>query len=153
MKAYFFYGSVHFRGEEEDASAVEAAAAGGEGTKYPALTQEEVEEWLEQIPIFAVTDANGAGVVLKPDSDTSVFYFFFSPQMANATLTQLKDSGAADMDLRISAFSLGKIWFKILNSEDKEVMVSFAYEYCFANVACFFAFMFINVVPCANVKL
>jgi len=85
------------------------------------MSTEEVEEWLSHIPVFAVTDSNGAGVVLKPDNTTSVFYFFMSPQMANATLQTLKGSNE-DMDLRISAFSLGKIWFKILNS-DKETEV------------------------------
>jgi len=90
-------------------------------TKFPAMTEDEVEEWLAHIPVFAVTDSKGSGVVLKPDDDTSVFYFFMSPQMANATLTQLKGSNE-DLDLRISAFSLGKIWFKILKN-DKSVEV------------------------------
>lgn len=85
------------------------------------MSQEEVEAWLENIPVFAVTDSKGAGVVLKPDANTSVFYFFLSPQMANATLHQLKESGASDdMDLRVSAFSLGKIWFRILNADDPQ---------------------------------
>ena len=92
---------------------------------YPAMTQEEVEEWLGHIPVFAVTDSNGAGVVLKPDNETSVFYFFMSPMMANATLQTLKGSNE-DMDLKIAAFSLGKIWFSVLNADkDKEVKVSF----------------------------
>eukprot|EP00591_Stephanopyxis_turris_P007728 CAMPEP_0195519252 /NCGR_PEP_ID=MMETSP0794_2-20130614/14540_1 /TAXON_ID=515487 /ORGANISM="Stephanopyxis turris, Strain CCMP 815" /LENGTH=345 /DNA_ID=CAMNT_0040648375 /DNA_START=37 /DNA_END=1074 /DNA_ORIENTATION=+ len=91
--------------------------------KFPAMTQEEVEEWLGHIPVFAVTDKNGAGVVLKPDDETSVFYFFMSPIMANATLTQLK-SANSELDLQVSAFSLGKIWFKILNAdEDAEVKI------------------------------
>lgn len=90
------------------------------------MTQDEIEEWLEHIPVFAVTDEQGQGVVLRPDDDTSVFYFFMSPLMANATLNQLKESSNAEsMDLRVSAFSLGKIWFNILNAgEDKEVLVS-----------------------------
>lgn len=71
-----------------------------------------------------MTDSKGQGVVLKPDDTTNVFYFFMSPVMANATLTQLK-SANEEMDLRVSAFSLGKIWFNILNAgEDKEVIVS-----------------------------
>jgi hypothetical protein len=91
---------------------------------YPAMTQEEVEEWLGHIPVFAVTDSNGAGVVLKPDDETSVFYFFMSPMMANATLNTLKGSNE-DMDLKIAAFSLGKIWFSVLNAgEDQEIKVS-----------------------------
>jgi hypothetical protein len=90
---------------------------------YPAMTQEEVEGWLEHIPVFAVTDANGAGVVLKPENDTSVFYFFLNPLQANATLQQLKSSNE-EMDLKVSAFSLGKIWFNLLNSDsEKEVML------------------------------
>ena len=90
------------------------------GEIFPALSQEEIEEWLGHIPLFAVTDANGAGVVLKPDNDTSVMYFFLSPQMANATLAQLKGTND-QLDLKISAFSLGKIWFKILNGDQSEI--------------------------------
>lgn len=89
----------------------------GSGETFPAMTQEEVEEWLGHIPVFAVTDSNGAGVVLKPDNTSSVMYFFLSPQMANATLTQLKSTNE-EIDLKISAFSLGKIWYKILNGEE-----------------------------------
>ena len=79
------------------------------------MTVEEIEDWMEHIPVFAVTDSNGAGVVLKPDDTTSVFYFFLNPLAANATMSQLK-SVNQDMDLKVSAFSLGKIWFKLLNS-------------------------------------
>jgi len=90
---------------------------------YPAMSQEEVEDWLAHIPVFAVTDSKGSGVILRPDNDTSVFYFFMSPMMANATLETLKSSNE-NMDLRISAFSLGKIWFKVLNSDNAtEVML------------------------------
>ena len=90
------------------------------GETFPAMSQEEIEEWLGHIPVFAVTDSNGAGVVLKPDNDTSVMYFFFSPQMANATLTQLVGTNE-NLDLKLSAFSLGKIWYKMLNNEDAEI--------------------------------
>jgi len=89
---------------------------------YPPLTTEEIEEWLSHIPVYAVTDSNGAGVVLKPDNDTSVFYFFISPQMANATLQQLQSVNDG-LDLRVSAFSLGKIWFRILTADNKDAQV------------------------------
>lgn len=102
----------------------EEAAASDEGkTTYPAMSQEEIEEWLEHVPVFAVTDSNGAGVVLRPENETSVFYFFLNPMQANATLTQLK-SVNEDMDLKVSAFSLGKIWFNLLQGGDgKEVVL------------------------------
>jgi hypothetical protein len=87
------------------------------------MTETEIEDWMEHIPVFAVTDLNGAGVVLKPDDDTSVFYFFLNPTAANATLTQLL-SVNQDMELKVSAFSLGKIWFRLLNAgPDQEVML------------------------------
>jgi len=90
------------------------------GETFPALNQQEIEEWLGHIPIFAVTDSIGAGVVLKPDNSTSVMYFFLSPQMANATLAQLKSTND-ELDLKLSAFSLGKIWFKILNGDQSDI--------------------------------
>ena len=83
---------------------------------YPAMTQQEIEDWLEHIPVFAVTDSNGAGVVLKPENDTSVFYFFFNPMQANATLQQLKMSNT-ELDLKVSAFSLGRVWFSLINAQ------------------------------------
>jgi hypothetical protein len=82
------------------------------------MTQGEVEEWLEHVPVYAVTDANGAGVVLKPENDTSVFYFFLNPLQANMTMNQLQVSNT-ELDLKVSAFSLGKIWFQLLNSNDE----------------------------------
>jgi Tic22-like family len=80
------------------------------------MSRQEIEDWMEHVPVFAVTDANGAGVVLKPENDSSVFYFFLNPMQANATLHQLLGSNT-DMELKVSAFSLGKIWFNLLNSE------------------------------------
>jgi Tic22-like family len=94
-----------------------AAADGSSSTKYPAMSTEEIEDWLEHIPVFAVTNAEGAGVVLKPDNDTGVFYFFMNPVQANATLQQLKTSSPDNTELKVSAFSLGKIWFNILSDD------------------------------------
>ena len=102
---------------------VSEEVSSGEKKLYPALSPEEIEDWMEHIPVFAVTDSNGAGVVLKPDDSTSVFYFFLNPLAANATLSQLKGV-SPDLDLKVSAFSLGKIWYKLLNADpDAEVTV------------------------------
>jgi hypothetical protein len=100
-----------------DASATSSET--GPVVKYPPLSQQEIEEWLEHIPVFAVTDPNGAGVILKPENDSSVFYFFLNPMQANATLQQLLSSNT-EMKLKVSAFSLGKIWFNILNANNTE---------------------------------
>jgi hypothetical protein len=109
-------------GFRDDASEQADSSTNAKQT-YPAMTQAEVEDWLEHIPVYAVTDSNGAGVVLKPENDSSVFYFFLNAMQANATLTQLK--GANDeLDLKVSAFSLGKIWFNLLQADaEKEVLL------------------------------
>uniref|UniRef100_A0A7S3LAY4 Tic22-like family protein n=1 Tax=Amphora coffeiformis TaxID=265554 RepID=A0A7S3LAY4_9STRA len=109
-------------GGKDEKKAVEESTSDEGKTMYPAMTKEEIEEWLEHVPVFAVTDSNGAGVVLRPENDTSVFYFFLNPMQANATLTQLK-SVNPDMDLKVSAFSLGKIWFNLLQGKDGQEVV------------------------------
>jgi Tic22-like family len=94
-----------------------AVADGSSSTKYPAMSTEEIEDWLEHIPVFAVTNAEGAGIVLKPENDTGVFYFFMNSVQANATLQQLKVSSPDNAELKVSAFSLGKIWFNMLSGD------------------------------------
>jgi len=114
-------------GGDEKAKTVELPTDPDAAKKFPAMTEDEISEILEHVPVFAVTDTNGAGVVLKPDNETSVFYFFMSQKQANATLNQLRESGTtADLELKVSAFSLGKIWFTLLNgnsSPDQEVLL------------------------------
>ena len=113
-----------FNGKKDEVTSDVASALASDSTgdkvMYPAMSQDEVEDWLAHIPVFAVTDSKGAGVVLRPDNDTSVFYFFMSPQMANATLSTLKGAND-DLDLQVSAFSMGKIWFKMLEEGGGEV--------------------------------
>lgn len=111
-------------------------AADGDKQTFAAMSQAEIEDWLEHIPVFAVTDSSGSGVVLKPDNDTSVFYFFMSPNQANATLQQLKGANS-EMDLKVSAFSLGKIWFSLLqDGSNTEVTVSLMYCTVYYSVIC-----------------
>ena len=90
-------------------------ASSSEATKkYPAMTQAEVEAALNHVPIFAVTNADGNGIVLRDATDEGkgVFYWFFDPKQANETLTQLIASGNdnATAGLKLSAFSLGKMF-------------------------------------------
>jgi len=110
--------------ENDESSVATEATKDGAMPTYPAMSKDEVEAWLDHVPVFAVTDGKGQGVVLRPDNDTSVFYFFMSPTMANATLNQLKESSEGATDLKVSAFSLGRVWFNILQSgDDKEVVL------------------------------
>jgi hypothetical protein len=91
---------------------------------YPAMTQEEIEDWLDHIPVFMVTDKNGSAIVMR-NNETSLCYFFMSPAMANVTLNQLQASTeSSSMELQVSAFSLGRIWFRILKAnQTQEVQI------------------------------
>merc|ERR1712183_588244 len=81
------------------------------------MSKVEVENWLSHIPVYAVTDENGTGIVLRPENRTDVFYLYLSHTMANATLKTLNVSNKK-MNLRVSVFSLGNLWFKILNNDN-----------------------------------
>jgi len=59
---------------------------------YPAMSKEEVKKWLSHIPVYAVTDENGTGVVFRPENRTDVFYLYLSHTMANRTLKTLNIS-------------------------------------------------------------
>lgn len=81
--------------------------------RYPALSQEEIEEKLN-IPVFGLTDAAGNGVILAGDNGRNIFHFFFSKHMADAALKAVTDANENAPPLRVSAFHLGKCWFKLI---------------------------------------
>lgn len=42
------------------------------------MTQQEIEDWMDHVPVYAVTDMNGAGVVVRPADETRPTFFTFS---------------------------------------------------------------------------
>lgn len=83
--------------------------------RFPALTREEVEEKLN-IPVFGITDQNGNGVILSDNqSGNNIFHFFFSKHMADAALRAVSAANMDAPELKVSAFHLGKCWFKLIN--------------------------------------
>jgi hypothetical protein len=89
----------------------------GDGTprRFPALSQDEIEEKLN-IPIFGLTDAQGNGVILSDSDKNNVFHFFFSRHMADAALRSVCDANRGAPPLKVSAFHLGKCWFRLINN-------------------------------------
>ncbi|KAL3826742.1 hypothetical protein ACHAXA_009351 [Cyclostephanos tholiformis] len=97
---------------------------GGEGggappRRFPPLSQDEIEEKLN-VPVFGLTDAHGNGVILSDGDRNSVFHFFFSRHMADAALRALCDANVGVPPLRVSAFHLGKCWFRLINGGSRE---------------------------------
>mmetsp|Transcript_27187 Transcript_27187/g.65370 ORF Transcript_27187/g.65370 Transcript_27187/m.65370 type:complete len:401 (+) Transcript_27187:140-1342(+) len=86
--------------------------------RYPALSQDEIEEKLN-IPVFGLTDAHGNGVILS-DNGSSIFHFFFSKHMADSALKAVTEANAGAPELKVSAFHLGKCWFKLINKSGSQ---------------------------------
>mmetsp|Transcript_19567 Transcript_19567/g.40849 ORF Transcript_19567/g.40849 Transcript_19567/m.40849 type:complete len:346 (-) Transcript_19567:41-1078(-) len=109
------------KGSSASTSAPLASDAGksiadGATKTYPPMSEEEVTSILDDIPIYSITDSTGQGVVLKnPTTGSSIFYFYVSPGMANATMGELKKSNPS-LDLQITAYRLGQVYFKILKN-------------------------------------
>ena len=83
--------------------------------RFPPMSQEEIEEKLN-IPVFGLTDASGNGVILS-DNGNNIFHFFFSKHMADAALRAVSAANADAPELRVSAFHLGKCWFKLIQGD------------------------------------
>lgn len=92
--------------------------------RFPALSQEEIEDKLN-VPIFGITDLNGNGVILS-DGGNHVFHFFFSKHMAEAASRAVAAANVGAPELKVSAFHLGKCWFRLIaNSGSKMFKVSY----------------------------
>ena len=91
---------------------------GGDGDapkRFPALSQDEIEEKLN-IPVFGLTDAQGNGVILSESgSNNNIFHLFFSKHMADAALKAVVEANSSAPPLKVSAFHLGKCWFKLID--------------------------------------
>jgi hypothetical protein len=109
------------------ASSNATATAAVSTATYPGMTVDEVCSILDDVPIYAITSPTGEGVVLKSASnasDASIFYFYLSPNMANATMAELKRSNPS-MQLKLTAYRLGQVYFKILkNNTSSAAMVT-----------------------------
>jgi len=84
--------------------------------RFPPMSQQEIEEKLN-IPVFGLTDANGNGVILS-DNGNNIFHFFFSKHMADAALRAVTAANAEAPELRVSAFHLGKCYFKLIQGHN-----------------------------------
>ena len=91
----------------------------GKPKRFKALTQEEIEEKLN-IPIYGLTDASGNGVILSGDNGSNIFHFFFNKHMADVALKSVSNANKEAPPLKVSAFHLGKCWFKLINKSGEQ---------------------------------
>lgn len=113
--AFFGFGrsSSKSRGGGDDGEGGDGGGGAPSG-RFPALSQDEIEEKLN-VPVYGLTDAHGNGVILSDNERNSVFHFFFSRHMADAALRAVCDANVGAPPLKVSAFHLGKCWFKLIN--------------------------------------
>ncbi|KAL7443278.1 hypothetical protein ACHAXH_007077 [Discostella pseudostelligera] len=107
--------------------------SGGDGDgdapkPFPALSQDEIEEKLN-IPVFGLTDAQGNGVILaESGSNNNIFHLFFSKHMADAALKAVVEANSGAPPLKVSAFHLGKCWFKLIDTSGSRMYTLHKYS-------------------------
>lgn len=116
--AFFGFGKSSRSGDGSDGG--DNGSDGGDIPKrYPALTNQEIEEKLN-IPVFGLTNEAGHGVILTSSDHRNIFHFFFSKHMADAALEEVKAANVDASKFKVSVFHLGKCWFKLItNSQPK----------------------------------
>lgn len=96
--------------------------------RFPALSQDEIEDKLN-IPVFGLTDAQGNGVILSENgSNNNIFHLFFSKHMADAALKAVIDTNSSAPPLKVSAFHLGKCWFKLIDKSGSQMFTLHKYS-------------------------
>lgn len=106
-------------GGADDADAQGDAALESDETfkTHPALTREEIEGILSDVPVYGVVDEDSGDAILlrEPDTEESIAYFFFNPETANEAFAALKKKKSGGADWAITRFSLADIWFELLD--------------------------------------
>jgi len=101
---------------------------------YPSLRRDEVQAFLDTVPVYAVTEPNQEGLVLvkEKNNPNDIAYFFFSPQSANEVFTPLRKTKKSNIDKvaagdsteadewNVSAYPLGLVWFELINEEPEQ---------------------------------
>ncbi len=98
-----------------------------------ALTEAQVLERLNGIPVFAITDDKGAPLLgalpqqpNRPQEAKQVLLFFLNPEDAQALLNQIKTSNPqVASKARVSVISMNQAYQTIRNNKDKSVVFEF----------------------------
>jgi hypothetical protein len=107
--------------------------------RFPALSKEEIEDKLS-IPIFGITDLNGNGVILS-DGKEHIFHFFLNRHMAEAASRALSAANENAPELKVSAFHLGKCWFRLIESSGERM-----FTVCYAVICVWFVLYFVKLI-------
>ena len=75
------------------------------------LNQQEIEQILEGVPVYALTSKENDSVLLVEENDKNVANFFLSKEFADTLASGHDDS------LRVDGFSLGKVYFSMFGSD------------------------------------
>ena len=96
-----------------------AATATSKNKKlYPSMSRDEVQSFLDTVPVYAVTEPNQEGLVLlkEKNNPNDIAYFFFSPKAATTVFAPLKKEG----EWSVSAYPLGLVWFELIDNDPEK---------------------------------
>lgn len=97
-----------------------AAESNAEDTpSFPPLSQEEAQELLDNVPVYAVTEPDKGGLVLvrEKGKDQEIAYFFFNPETANQVFAPLRQKNP-EASWDVTRYPLGLVWYELLHAKD-----------------------------------
>jgi hypothetical protein len=79
---------------------------------FPPLGAKEIEEILDQVPVFAITSIQNDSILLVEEDSKNVANFFLSKEFADTIASGHDDT------LRVDSYSLGKVYFQFFDPDE-----------------------------------
>jgi hypothetical protein len=80
----------------------------------PPLEIDEIEDILNQVPVYAITSLTNDSILLIEEDDKNVANFFISKEFADTV------ASGHDDNLRVDTYSLGKVYFQLFDPEERK---------------------------------
>jgi hypothetical protein len=80
--------------------------------EFPPLGVKDIQEILDQVPVFAITSIQNDSILLVEEDSKNVANFFLSKDFADTVVSGHEDT------LRVDAYSLGKIYFQLFDPDE-----------------------------------
>jgi hypothetical protein len=79
---------------------------------FPPLGAKDIEEILDQVPVFAITSIQNDSILLVEEDSKNVANFFLSKEFADTVASGHDDT------LRVDSYSLGKVYFQLFDPDE-----------------------------------
>jgi len=104
---------------------------GNEKEMFPGLSRQEIEEWMETVPVYTITkkheggtaagsEEDGGAILLEGPNGEKVSYCFLTQQMADMTMSQLREASVLEGGMEVSKVNFGNLWFDLIAKQQQQ---------------------------------